>query len=237
MGKPLQHRLLLCVFLLFCACDTTIKTDEALIGDAIVQKNRTLPTDTFVIDTSRSELTWIGAKMTGRHNGLIDIQHGELYMKDGLLTGGLIVLDMTTARATDKTIDAKSNQKLTDHLRSEDFFDSERYPTATFELTGIAPYDSTAEQNSGVSPQYSEYKVKHPSHRVTGNLTIRNHTRSVSFPARVTLEDSLLHAKANFNIDRTKWGLVYRSDNSLGDKTIRPEVNLGLDIVAVHRKP
>ena len=237
MGEPFRHRLLLCILLLFCACDTTIKTDEALIGDAIVQKNRTLPTDTFVVDTSRSELTWIGAKMTGRHNGLIDIQHGELYMKDGLLTGGLIGLDMTTVRATDKSIDANSNKKLTDHLRSEDFFDTERYPTATFKLTGIAPYDSTAEQNSNVTPRYDELRVKNPSHRITGNLTIRNRTRSVSFPARVTLEDSLLRAKANFNIDRTQWDLVYRSDNSLGDKTIRPEVNLGLDIVAVHQKP
>ncbi|WP_276498687.1 YceI family protein [Pontibacter litorisediminis] len=239
MGKQLRYLLLQLVVLVLITsgCDTTVRTDEALISDAVVKENRTLPTDTFVIDTARSKVTWIGAKMTGRHNGLIDIQQGELFMTDSLVTGGNIELNMTTVRAADKTIDQKSNQKLTDHLRSPDFFDSERYPSASFELTGIAPYDSTDEQVSGVVPRYDEHRVKNPSHRITGNLTIRSQTKSVSFPARVTLEDSLLRAKANFNIDRTKWGLVYRSDNSLGDKTIRPEVNIGLDIVATHRKP
>lgn len=239
MGKNFRYLLLQLGVLLFMgsACDTTIKTDEAEIGDAVVKEARTVPTDTFIIDTTRSEITWIGAKMTGRHNGIIDVQQGELYMTNGLVTGGNISMNMATVRSADKTIDEKSNQKLTEHLRSADFFDTERYPNASFELTGIAPYDSAAEQSSNISPRYSELRVKNPSHRITGNLTIRSQTKSISFPARVTLEDSLLHAKANFNIDRTQWGLVYRSDNSLGDKTIRPEVNIGLDITAVSRKP
>ncbi|WP_266203338.1 YceI family protein [Pontibacter kalidii] len=240
MGNILRHPFLQLGLLLLVAsaCDTTVKTDEAMIGDAVVKEERALPTDTFAIDTTRSEVAWIGAKMTGRHNGVIDIQQGELYMTNGLVTGGNIELDMTTVRAEDKTIDEKGNQKLTTHLRSPDFFDSERYPSASFELTGIAPYDSTgAQQGGSASTRYDELRIKNPSHRITGNLTIRSQTKSVSFPARVTLEDTLLRAKANFNIDRTKWGLVYRSDNSLGDKTIHPEVNIGLDIVATRRKP
>ncbi|CAM3551154.1 YceI family protein [Pontibacter korlensis] len=241
MGKHHQHLFLqlAMLFLLVSACDTTVRTDEAEIGDAIVKEASVAPTDTFVVDTARSEITWIGAKMTGRHNGVIDITEGELYMTNGLVTGGRITLDMTTVRSTDKTIDENSNKKLTTHLRSPDFFDSERYTTATFELTGFAPYDSTAEQSSpsGVTPRYSELRIKNPTHRVSGNLTIRGQTKSVVFPARVTLEDSLLRAKANFNIDRTKWGLVYRSDNSLGDQTIRAEVNIGLDLIATTQNP
>lgn len=198
----------------------------------MVKNNRVVPTETYAIDTANSEVTWIGSKMTGRHNGLFDIKEGELNMTNGLLTDGNIVLDITRVRATDKAIDEASNKKLTTHLRSADFFDSERYPTAEFELTGIAPYDSTKEQASSPVATYSELRVKNPTHRVTGNLTIKGQTKSVSFPARVTLQDSLLRAKANFNLDRTKWGLVYRSDNSLGDKTIYSEVNIGLDIVA-----
>ncbi|OKL41045.1 YceI family protein [Pontibacter flavimaris] len=237
MGKRLLHPFLqLCLLLLVAsACDTTVKTDEAMIGDAVVKKERAAPTDTFAIDTTRSKITWIGAKMTGRHNGVIDIEHGELYMTNGLVTGGNLALNMATVRATDRTIDEKSNQKLTEHLRSSDFFDSERYPSASFELTGIAPYDSTGAKQDG-STRYDELRIKHPSHRITGNLTIRSQTRSVSFPARVTLEDTLLRARANFNLDRTKWGLVYRSDNSLGEKTIHPEVNIGLDVVGTRRK-
>ncbi|MCX2741243.1 YceI family protein [Pontibacter anaerobius] len=239
MGKKTRHLLLQLGLLLFVAsaCDTTVKTDKAAIGDAVVKEERAAPTDTFAVDTARSEITWIGAKMTGRHNGVIDIQQGEFYMTNGLVTGGNIEMNMATIRSADKTIDEKSNQKLTTHLRSPDFFDSERYPGASFELTGIAPYDSTTGQSSNITPKDSELRVKNPSHRITGNLTIRSQTKSVSFPARVTLADTLLRAKANFNIDRTKWGLVYRSDNSLGDKTIRAEVNIGLDIVAISQKP
>lgn len=228
------------LLLLLCtaACDTTIKTDEAVVGDAVVKKDRGRPTTVLAVDTAKSEITWIGSKMTGRHNGEFDIRTGELYMTNGLLTGGEFVIDMTTIRAADKTIDEDSNLKLTTHLRSADFFDAERYPTAAFELTGIAPYDSVREQTTApAAARYSELRIKNPTHRLTGNLTIKGQTKSVSFPARVTLQDSLLRARANFNLDRTKWGLVYRSDNSLGDKTIYAEVNIGLNIVATPQKP
>lgn len=240
MGKQHRHLLLQLAMLLFTAsaCDTTIKTDEAEIGEAVVKENRVEPTEVFAVDTAQSEVTWIGSKMTGRHNGVFDIKRGELYMTNHLVTGGNIVLDMTNARATDKTIDEASNTKLTTHLRSADFLDVERYPTARFELTGIAPLDTTTKKQDEAigAARYSELRINNPSHRITGNLTIKDKTRSISFPARVTMEDSLLRARANFNIDRTKWGLVYRSDNSLGEKTIYAEVNIGLHIVATPAK-
>ncbi|MFD1184574.1 YceI family protein [Pontibacter rugosus] len=240
MAKHHRNLLLQLALLLFTlsACDTTVKTDEAVISDAIVKKEQPTPAVTFAIDTAKSEITWIGAKMTGRHNGVFDLQHGELYMTDDLLTGGHFVIDMTTTRASDKTIDAESNKKLTTHLRSADFFDSERFPTAEFELTGIAPYDSLSEKaKQKTKVTYSELRINNPTHRLTGNLTIKGQTKSIAFPARVTMQDSLVRAKANFNIDRTKWGLIYRSDQSLGDQTIHPEVNIGLDIVAKPQKP
>lgn len=221
------------LLLTFSACDTTINTDDAIISEAVEKKNVEMPTDTFVVDTAKSEVTWIGAKMTGRHNGRFQIQSGELHMREGLLIGGEFVMDVANTHSDDKTIDEANNKKLTTHLRSADFFDVERFPTAAFEMTSIARIDSTKEKEAapGAKTKYSELRIKDPTHHVTGNLTIKGETKSVTFPARVTL-DSLLRAKANFNIDRTKWGLVYRSDNSLGDKTIYPEVNIGIDLVA-----
>lgn len=217
----------------FTACDTTVQTDEAQVGEAIVKEETvTAPKEVYTIDTAKSEITWIGAKVTGRHNGLFGIRSGELYMRNGLLGGGEVIIDMATLRSNDKSIDLASNQKLTAHLRSADFFDTEQYPTAVFELTGIAPFDSTeAKPHQGTSKD-SELRVNNPTHRITGNLTIKGETRSVSFPARVTLEGNVLRTRANFNIDRTKWGIVYRSDKSLGDQTIYSEVNIGLDIIA-----
>lgn len=215
------------------SCDTTVQTDTAEVGEAIQKKNKGVPSDTFEIDTTKSEITWIGAKMTGRHNGYFKIQDGVLHMKNGLLSDGRIVIDMTNMHSEDKTINEDSNEKLTRHLRSPDFFDVEKYPTAVFELTGIAPYDSTKtrEPSKAVSTADDALRVKHPTHQVTGNLTLKDITKSISFPAKVTMQDDQLKAKANFNIDRTQWGLVYRSDKSLGDKTIYPEVNIGLNIV------
>ncbi|MCJ8165446.1 YceI family protein [Pontibacter sp. E15-1] len=237
MGKiPSLSRLLFGVMLLLlAACDTTINTDEAVIADAVEKKDLADPTHIYKVDTTKSEVTWIGSKMTGRHNGVFRIKSGELYMDNGLLTGGKFVMDVANTASMDKSIDAESNRKLTTHLRSADFFDVERFPTATFEMTGIARIDSTGEQAAANAAKpaatYGEFRLKNPTHRITGNLTIKGQTKSVSFPARVTM-DSLLHAKANFNIDRTQWGLVYRSDRSLGDKTIYPEVNIGIDLVA-----
>ncbi|WP_439881121.1 YceI family protein [Pontibacter sp. MBLB2868] len=216
------------------SCDTTVKTDNAAVGDAIVKKITATPSHTFVIDTTKSEITWIGSKMTGRHNGYFKIKEGELQMTNGLISGGTIVIDMTHMQSSDKTIDVNSNTKLTNHLKSPDFFDTNVYPTAVFELTGIAPYDSTKNkpQELPIRTPDSALRVKNPTHKVTGNLTLKGKTKSISFPAKVTMDNNLIKAKANFNIDRTQWGLVYRSDNSLGEKTIYPEVNIGLDIVA-----
>ncbi|MEJ8801217.1 YceI family protein [Pontibacter sp. H249] len=217
------------------ACDTSIKTDQALIGEAIAPTGTTAaPSAIFKIDTAKSQLTWIGAKMTGRHNGVFKIQEGELHLSDSILTGGTIIIDMSKVRADDKTIDKASNEKLTKHMRSADFFDVEKYNKATFELTGIAPYDSAkAKPNTPRTTTDNALRVKKLTHLITGNLTIKDQTKSITFPARVTLSDNQLKAKANFNIDRTQWGLVYRSDKSLGDQTIRPEVNIGFDVVAI----
>ncbi|WP_299826408.1 YceI family protein [uncultured Pontibacter sp.] len=224
--------------LLFClagftACDTSVKTDNALVGEAITTKTKIKAPTVFLIDTAKSQLTWIGAKMTGRHNGYFKIKEGELHLNESQQASGNILIDMTTMQADDKTIDKASNLKLTKHLKSEDFFDCEKYKTAAFELTALAPYDSS--QVKPTQPRTTPddaLRVKNPTHFVTGNLTIKDITKSVTFPARITLEDNQLKAKANFNIDRTKWGLIYRSDKSLGDQTIRPKVNIGFDIVA-----
>jgi polyisoprenoid-binding protein YceI len=224
---------LLVGLLALSACDTTVKSDKAIVGKAVKTKSQPSSSETFVIDTTKSQVTWIGAKLTGRHNGYFKIKTGELHIDDKLLTSGSIVIDMPSLRSDDKKIDQASNEKLTKHLRSPDFFDVEKYNTAIFELTGIAPYDSTqVKPIQSRKPTDNALRVKHPTHLIKGNLTIKGETKSITFPAKVTLEDKQLKAKANFNIDRTKWGLVYRSDKSLGDQTIHPEVNLGFDVVA-----
>ncbi|MCC9166464.1 YceI family protein [Pontibacter harenae] len=219
--------------LLLAGCDTTVKTDMAEVGEATEVVNMQDSATAYKIDTAKSELTWIGAKMTGRHNGVFEIQEGQLFLQDGNLAHGTILINMANLRSSDKTLDEANNKKLTTHLKSVDFFDAEKYPTAVFEITAVEVFDSTRHTRA-VSPnaRYSEMRVKNPTHKITGNLTIKGVTKSVSFPAELKLEDNVLTAKANFNIDRTKWNLVYNSDQSLGNQTIHSDVNVGFNIVA-----
>lgn len=215
------------------ACDTTVKTDEAEIGAAVRALSPGTPDQTFKIDTAKSTVTWIGAKVTGRHNGIIEIKEGTITLHNGIAHGGKTIFDMTTVRSEDKTIDEAGNKKLTKHLRSEDFFNVEQFPTASFQITGVAPFDSTERQNAPApAVNTKQLRIKDPTHKVTGNLTIKGTTKSISFPAKITQEDSLLRIKANFNIDRTHWRLNYGADKSLGNQTIYPAVNIGLDLIA-----
>lgn len=226
------------LLLLFAACDTTVKTDEAEVGAPVALRGQAAASAVYKIDTAKSKLTWIGAKITGRHNGIFQINEGRLMMDNGKLTGGNVELDMLATRSDDKTLDENANKKLTTHLRSSDFFDVERYPTARFILTGIAPYDSTKRKPLPTPTRPDkELRVQGATHLLTGNLTIKGQTKSVRFPAKIALQDSMLTAKANFNLDRTKWGLVYRADKSLGNKTIYQEVNIGIDLVAKRSNP
>jgi polyisoprenoid-binding protein YceI len=70
------------------------------------------------------------------------------------------------------------------------------------------------------------------THIISGNLKLKDSTKNISFPAKVEITDASVTAVADFNIDRSTWGLSYGADKSLGDKFIRPEVNIKLNITA-----
>src|SRR6478609_7649535 len=87
----------------------------------------------YAVDTAKSIIKWTGKKVTGKHNGSIKIQSGELKVVNNVVTGGTITIDMKSIVNEDLT-DKESNQKLIGHLKSPDFFDVEKHPTATFEI-------------------------------------------------------------------------------------------------------
>ena len=178
------------------------------------------------INTDRSRVTWIGTKPTGRHTGTINIADGELSYQDAAankvnINGGKFTMDMPSLKVLD--MDEENNNNLANHLKSDDFFKVEKHPTATFEITNASPYDKA---KGGQQP-----KLANASHTITGNLTLLGTTKSVSFPAKISKKaDGGISATANFNINRTDWGVTYGSDQSLGDKFIRPTVNIGLTL-------
>ena len=108
------------------------------------------------------------------------------------------------------------------HLKSEDFFDVERYPTATFELQGAS---AIAGATAGT-----------PNMEIAGSLTIKETTRSICFPAMIApQEDGTLKAQAALDLDRTLWNVCYGSGKlyeRLGMHLVNDLVSVELFIVA-----
>ncbi len=201
------------------ACNDAPKADEAQTAEA--QQVQEAPVGTnFAVDNQKSTLLWIGTKPVGKHDGIFPISTGTLSVADNNITGGRFDIDMANLKVLDG---GKGNEKLQGHLKSGDFFDVTKYPNAKFEITSVA---------AGVATDPKDLVMKDATHTVTGNLTLKDSTKSVTFPAKVRMNGNSLIADADFNIDRTQWGVVYGNDKSLGDKFIRPEVNIKLHIEA-----
>lgn len=203
----------------FAACNSAPKADEAKTEE--VKEVMAAEGTSYKVDSSQF-ISFIGTKPVGEHHGRFQVSEGELYVKnDALVTGGKLVFDINSLAITDA--DTSGSSKLKGHLLSADFLDAEKFPVATFEITSVEDYtpDST-----------NTLILDGATNTVKGNLTLKGVTKNVSFPAIITVTPTTVTAKANFNIDRTQWNLTYRNDKSLGDKFIRPEVNLSFDITA-----
>lgn len=167
------------------------------------------------IDNSASTSTWIGRKVTGEHTGTIKISEGIIHLHDGRLSGGNFTIDMNSISCTDLT-DTKSNQKLVGHLKSDDFFSSEKHPKATFVITRAMP-------------------IAAAMYEVTGDLTIKGITKPITFPATVLVEKDKLTASAKITVDRTKYDIRYGSNSffeNLGNKAIDNNFDLNVELVA-----
>lgn len=204
---------------LLASCQSDPKADQAQTGEAV--QIEAASGKTYQADLAQSRVQWTGTKPIGQHHGSFALQNGSLTVNEGNITGGRFVMDMNSLKIEDQ--DTNGVFKLDGHLRSNDFFDVTQHPTAEFEISSVTP---------GVTASGEELVMKEATHTVTGNLTLKGVTKSISFPAKIAVNDQVVTADANFNIDRTNWGLVYGNDQSLGDKFIRPAVNIGLHLVA-----
>ena len=163
---------------------------------------------TVEVKVEKSTVTWKGYKVTGSHKGKIALKEGALTFKEGKLTGGEFVIDMATIENTDMEGEYKS--KLEGHLKSEDFFGVEKYPTALLTFKNV--------KSTGKN-----------SYEVVGDLTIKDITKPVTFELSVYGNK----ATANVKIDRTKFDVRYGSTSffdDLQDKAIYDEFDLITDL-------
>lgn len=221
MIKQVLHFTAASMLLLTVACTQAPDAPKAEAG--AVQPSAATSTDAvnYKINATSSLVNWVGTKPTGQHTGTFKLKEGSLAVLGDQLQGGSFVIDVASLSNTDLT--GEDKQKLEGHLKSADFFDVEKNPEAKFEITAVKPF----------TPDPNQKAIEGATHTIEGNLTLKGVSKGISFPAVVKIDPSgALTAQSNFNINRKDWGMSYHADESLKDKFIRPEVNIGFSIVA-----
>lgn len=168
----------------------------------------TIDKEKKVIKTDKSKVVWKGYKVTGSHEGTIDVKSGTLVFEGDKLTGGEFVIDMTSISTTD--LEGEYKGKLDGHLKSDDFFGVSNHPTAKLVFTSV--------KSSGKS-----------AYDVTGDLTIKGKTNPINF----TISIYGNKATASLKVDRTKYEVRYGSTSffdGLKDKAIYDEFDLVTDL-------
>jgi len=231
MKKTIFFTFSLLALLSMAACTQAPDSDKAGTTDAQAVTD-SITGETWQVDPSASLVEWIGTKVTGYHSGAVQIKNGALQVQNGNITGGKFVLDLAGLTVTGPAgSDKGGNDKLLEHLKSPDFFDVANYPEATFEITEVATFSGTqtADPDDPRQADISKYKVANPTHTISGNLTIKNVTKNIQFPARIEAMDNSVTATAKFNIDRMQWDVKYAGKP---DDLIRNEIHLGIALKA-----
>ncbi|MES2518021.1 MAG: YceI family protein [Bacteroidota bacterium] len=165
---------------------------------------------TLSVDTKASKIHWLAKKVTGQHEGTINITSGSLVTEGLKITGGEFVIDLKSIVCTDIT-DAEYNKKFIGHITTGDFFEVEKFPTSTFKITKVAGAN------------------------ITGDLTLHGVTKSITFPTKIATVGGKVTATAAIPVDRTDFGVKYGSKkffDSIGDKAIDDVFTLDVTLVA-----
>jgi polyisoprenoid-binding protein YceI len=169
---------------------------------------------TYKANVEKTKLEWLGEKVVGEHKGTIQLSSGEIEMDGNVITKGVFKINMKTIKDVDLT-DDDSRNKLESHLRSEDFFNVNKYPVSTLTITN--------------KPDFSN-----GSAMVKGNLTIKGTTHPIEFRATKKTISNGIKFYASIPVDRTKYDVRYGSGkffDNLGDKTIYDEFQLKVNIL------
>ncbi|MDA9945342.1 YceI family protein [Schleiferiaceae bacterium] len=190
------------------SCSNGSKADEAVTGDA--QEVQAVVEATEYTVAEGSYLKWRGFKtyVASEHIGTIGVQSGTFAMAGDQLVGGKITIDMNSIANVDIEDEGKRGY-LEGHLKSQDFFFVESFPTAVFEVVEVR------EEAADATPYV-----------VVGNLTIRGITNSIEFPANVFVEEGSVRLEAPaFSIDRTKWDVKFHdSDDATIAETLKEDL-------------
>ncbi|VXB56231.1 MULTISPECIES: YceI family protein [Chryseobacterium] len=176
----------------------------------------------FVLDTLNSNVEWKGYKVfkseNTSHFGTIKFESGDVTVKDGKLESGKFVADMASLTSEDLKNKKDDLEKLNGHLKSADFFEVEKFPTASYEITKVSP---SAE---------GDYNTI-----LDGNLTIKGITKPTQFKANVAVNGAEVSiATEPKDVMREEFGVKFQSPAANG--VIKNEVTLQIRVKALEKK-
>lgn len=203
------------------SCKKETESTDAQTTEPVDAATATNEANRYTVDKSASTIAWTGSKPTGKHNGTISLTDGEIFVKDSVLQSGKFTIDMKSITVSDlKPGDGKED--LEAHLKglkadnADHFFDTNKYPTGTFEITGVT----------------KEGEVTN----IEGNLTLKGVTKNIKFPAVVNISENEVTINSSaFKINRVLWNVNYNSKNvfeNLGDKYIDDDIELKVNVKA-----
>ena len=151
---------------------------------------------TYLVDTEQSLIEWTGRNPNTKHFGTLKLSGGEISVKDGVISG-TFEIDMKSIKNINLEGDPLQ-PVLIAHLLSDDFFFVKMFPKATFTIKSATPIED---------PTFSS-----PNFEVKGTLELRGVKKEIRFPATVNpLPDGHVNIEAHFDIDRTRWKVIYGS--------------------------
>lgn len=150
------------------------------------------------LSLKESTIFWRGTHTIGNsgHEGTLQFSSGMLTQSaNGKITGGSFVIDMNSIKNTDEE-DEKGRKNIEEHLKSNDFFDVKKYPTATFTIVKIEP--------TTIADKYA----------VTGDLLMKGISNRIVFTALINQNKEAISVKADHTLIRTLWGITYKSQSA-----------------------
>ena len=187
--------------LVAAACNTAAPEADVQATEAQeVSEEVTATASTYSLVTEGDEIAWEGYKsfnLGDAHNGTMQVSEGSFAVEGDNLVGGEFTIDMNSISSVDLAENAEYQAKLEGHLKSNDFFAVDSFPTANFVITGA---EVATDDTTGIT------------HYVSGNLTLRGITKSITIPAAVNLDETgLSFSTPEFVIDRSQWNVRFRS--------------------------
>lgn len=176
----------------------------------------------FILNKDLSNIDWKGYKIfkseSTSHFGTMKFTEGEIGIKDNQIVSGKFIANTTSLANVDLANNPEASKQLDNHLKSADFFDVEKYPTATFEISKVTPSEQ-GDYNSILE----------------GNLTIKGITKAISLNANIKIDAKQVSiATEQTDIDRSLFGIEFQSPIENG--VIKNEITLQIIIKANLKK-